>query len=144
VTFKVRFTEEAQADLERLYAFIIERDAGDWTVAELALEAIRSGITLLELTPFSCRKATAGNSFLRELIIAFGATGYVALFEIEDAATVTVLAVDLVRSFSQTFMPRSVLQSRRHHSPRYRGGGTCNCARGIGVDLPCVALRLET
>jgi plasmid stabilization system protein ParE len=93
VTFKVRFTEEAQADLDRLYDFILERDAGDWTVAERTLEAIRNGITLLERTPFSCRKATAGNSFLRELIIAFGATGYVALFEIEDDATITALAV---------------------------------------------------
>jgi len=93
VTFKVRFTEEAQADLERLYDFILERDAGDLAVAERALEAIRNGITLLELTPFSCRKATEGNCFLRELIIAFGAAGYVALFEIENDATVTVLAV---------------------------------------------------
>lgn len=33
------------------------------------------------------------NTFLRELIIAFGASGYVALFEIDDASTVTVLAV---------------------------------------------------
>ena len=31
--------------------------------------------------------------FLRELIIPFGRTGYVALFEVEDAATVTILAV---------------------------------------------------
>ena len=93
MTFKVRFTREAQADLERLYHFILERDAGDWTVAERALEAIGNGITLLEISPFSCRKATAGNSLLRELIISFGAAGYVALFEIEDDTTVTVLAV---------------------------------------------------
>jgi len=93
VTFKVRFTREAQADLERLYHFILERDASDWTVAERALEAIGNGITLLETSPFSCRKATAGNSLLRELIISFGAAGYVALFEIEDGTTVTVLAV---------------------------------------------------
>ena len=33
------------------------------------------------------------NTFLRELIIVFGASGYVALFEIDDAKTVTVLAV---------------------------------------------------
>lgn len=93
MTFKVRFTQEAQADLERLYDFILERALGDWTIAESAFKAIHDGITLLELTPFSCRKATAGNSFLRELIISFGASGYVALFEIEDDTTVTVLAV---------------------------------------------------
>jgi len=48
---------------------------------------------LLEASPFSCRKAAPDNTFLRELIIAFGASGYVALFEIDDGKTVTVLAV---------------------------------------------------
>ena len=47
----------------------------------------------LELSPFSYRKAQANNPFLRELIIPFGASGYVALFEIEGTDTVTVLAV---------------------------------------------------
>ena len=93
MTFRVRFTEEAQADLERLYDFVLQRDDGDWTIAARALAAIRNGIVLLESSPFSCRKATAGNSFLRELIVPFGASGYVALFEIEDADTVTVFAV---------------------------------------------------
>ena len=91
--FKVRFTEEALADLERLYEFLLQRDDGDWRVAEAALEAIRGGIGLLETSPFSCRKATPGDSFLREAIIAFGSSGYVTLFEIEDVRTVTVLAV---------------------------------------------------
>ena len=91
--FRVRFTRDARADLDRLYEFILERDADDWAVAERALDAIRNGITLLETSPFSCRKATDGNTFLRELVIAFGAHGYVALFEIEDDKTVTVLAV---------------------------------------------------
>lgn len=91
MTFRVRFTQDAQADLDRLYGFIL--DAGDWAVAERALDAIRNGITLLEISPFSCRKATAGNAFLRELVIAFGASGYVALFEIEDDKTVTILAM---------------------------------------------------
>lgn len=48
---------------------------------------------LLETSPFSCRKTSPHDSFLRELIISFSASGYVALFEIEDARTVTVLAV---------------------------------------------------
>lgn len=93
MSFRVRFTQEAQADLERLYDFVLQRDDGDWTQAERALQAIRDGIVLLELSPFSCRKAIEGNTFLRELIISYGASGYVALFEIEDARTVTVLAV---------------------------------------------------
>lgn len=93
MSFRVSFTEEALADLERLYDFALQRDDGDWTVAERALDAIRSGIAILESSPFSCRKASAHDSFLRELVIGFGASGYVALFEIEDADSITVLAV---------------------------------------------------
>lgn len=93
MSFKVRFTEEALADLERLYEFALQRDDGEFRAAEAALDAIRNAITLLETTPFSCRKAVPGNAFLRELIIAFGASGFVALFEIDAARSVTVLAV---------------------------------------------------
>ena len=91
--FKVRFTQQAQEDLERLYDFILQRDESDAALAQRALDAIRNGIGLLETSPFSCRKAVPANAFLRELVIAFGAAGYVALFEIEDADIVTVLAV---------------------------------------------------
>ena len=91
--FRVRFTQDAQQDLDRLFDFILQRDDGDWSIAARALDAIRSSIALLENSPFSCRKATPGNSFLRELLISFGSAGYVALFEIEDAKTITVLAV---------------------------------------------------
>lgn len=93
MSFRVRFTEEAETDLVRLYAFILERDETDWALAERALEAIRNAVRSLELSPFSCRKAFSGNPFLRELVIPFGSSGYVALFEIDDQRTVTILAV---------------------------------------------------
>ena len=93
MTYRVRFTPEAQRDLEQLYDFILQRDDGAFTLAERALDAVRNAIFLLETSPFSCRKATPANAFLRELIIAFGSAGYVALFEIEDARTVTILAL---------------------------------------------------
>lgn len=93
MTYRVRSTEEAEADLVRLYEFILARDETDWAPAEQALEAIRSAVRSLELSPFSFRKATSGNPFLRELVIPFGGTGYVALFEIDDDKTVSVLAV---------------------------------------------------
>lgn len=93
MSFRVRFTDEALDDLERLQDFLMERSEGDRALAERALAAIRAGIALLEASPFSCRKAIPDNTFLRELLIAFGTSGYVALFEIEHAHTVTVLAV---------------------------------------------------
>jgi plasmid stabilization system protein ParE len=94
VTFRVRFTREAEDDLVRLYGFILDRDSTDWQLAERALEAIRNAIAGLERSPFSYRKAVGGhNPLLRELVIPFGAAGYVALFEIESSNLVTVLAV---------------------------------------------------
>lgn len=93
MSHQVRFTPEAEADLIRLYEFILEREAIDWHLAECALAAILQGIRTLERTPFICRKAKASDAFLRELIIPFGSTGYVALFEIENLDWVTVLAV---------------------------------------------------
>ena len=90
--FKVRFTSEAEADLLRLFDFLLEQDVA---AAETAREAIARAIELLEVFPFSCRKALGsdGNPFLRELIIPFGKSGYVVLFEIENRDVVTLLAV---------------------------------------------------
>jgi plasmid stabilization system protein ParE len=90
--FKVRLTPEAEADLLRLFDFLLEQDVA---AAEAASEAIAKAIELLEVFPFSCRKALGGdgNPFLRELIIPFGGSGHVALFEIENRDTVTLLAV---------------------------------------------------
>jgi len=89
--FKVRFTSEAEADLLRLFDFLVERDLA---AAERAREAIAKAIALLEVFPFSCRKALGGdgNPFVRELIIPFGSSGFVGLFEIENRNTVTLLA----------------------------------------------------
>lgn len=90
MSFRVRFTLEAKADLERLYSFLAEHDLA---AAERALDVIDRAWTILEEFPFSCRKAEDSNPFIREIVIPFGSKGYVALFEIEDEQTVTVLAV---------------------------------------------------
>jgi plasmid stabilization system protein ParE len=89
VTFGVRYTKGARDDLRRLYQHLIQRDIG---AARRARDKIAKGVKLLEEFPFTCRKASPDSPFLRELLISFGSTGYVLLFEIEDAATVTILA----------------------------------------------------
>ena len=96
MSFKVRLTLEANADLARLFDFALEReltrDGGDLAIDQRALAAIRAGIATLKSSPFTCRKA-AQSPFLRELIIPFGHAGYVALFEIEGPGEVVVIAV---------------------------------------------------
>lgn len=93
MSFRIRFTEEAREDLHRLYDFLLAPADGDTRPAEAALDAIRRGFALLESSPFACRRAEGGEVTLRELLVGFGATGYVVLFEIEGADLVTVLAV---------------------------------------------------
>lgn len=90
MNYQVRFTKAARDDIKRLYAFLLEQDKSS---AQRALVAIKKAVELLNTFPYSCRKAQADNPFLRELIISFGAYGYVALFEVEENAIVTILAV---------------------------------------------------
>lgn len=91
MSYRVRFTPEAEEDLLRLFDFLAEQDV---ELAGKARFAVGKAMELLEIFPFSCRKAEgAASPFLRELLIPFGVAGYVALFEIEDVRTVTILAV---------------------------------------------------
>ena len=61
--------------------------------AKYALATIDKAVELLNTFAFTCRKAQTENPFLRDLVISFGANGYVAMFEIEEDNIVTILAV---------------------------------------------------
>lgn len=90
MSYQIRFTKAARDDLKRLYDFLLVQDK---QAANHALEVINTAMELLKTFPFTCRKAQSDTPFLRELIISFGANGYVALFEIEEENIVTILAV---------------------------------------------------
>ena len=90
MSYRLQFTVEASNDLLRLYDFLLENDI---QTAERARDAIRQAVQLLRDFPFSCRKFSQDDPFLRELLIPFGSSGYVALFSIGDNNTVTVIAV---------------------------------------------------
>ena len=94
--YRVLFSEAAALDLEQLFDFALQREldseTGDLDMPARAVQAIKDGIVFLESSPFACRKA-GNSSFIRELIIPFGSTGYVALFEIVDNSTVIMGAI---------------------------------------------------
>lgn len=90
MSFRVRIAKPAQDDIERMLGFLAPVD---YPSALRARAAIERGYEFLSDMPFACRKVEDANPFLRELLIPFGGAGYVALFEINDGATVTVLAV---------------------------------------------------
>ena len=93
MNFTVRWSETSLTDLERLHEFQLQRATvvEDLELAERALDAIDLAASeLLARTPFSFRKA--GRSPLwRELVIPFGSTGYVALYEIRPAGQLVVV-----------------------------------------------------
>ena len=90
MTFNVRYTRQAREDLLWLFQFLLEIEPAS---ARAARSAIGRATEILQEFPFTCRKAETTNSLIRELIIPFGSVGYVALFEIENSETVTILAI---------------------------------------------------
>jgi plasmid stabilization system protein ParE len=95
MSFTVEMTPTAEADLERLFDFLIDRSetTEELDRAQAAIDAIRAAAQhRLAISPYSFRKA-AQNPAQRELIIPFGGTGYVALYEIVSTTKVVILAV---------------------------------------------------
>jgi plasmid stabilization system protein ParE len=95
MSFVVELSPSAESDLERLFDFLLDQadTSEDLDRAQAAINAIRATAQhRLAITPFSFRKA-AQSPAQRELIIPFGATGYVALYEIVSVSKVVALAV---------------------------------------------------
>ena len=93
MTFKVKFTPEALADLDRLFDFLLDRaeTVDDAMRAHEAVEAVRyAAHGHLASTPCSYRKV-GQRPTLRELIIPFGSTGHVVCFDIRTPALVLVI-----------------------------------------------------
>jgi plasmid stabilization system protein ParE len=85
---EVVYSRHAFADLERLADFLI-KDAPEAAVT--AIDVIRDGIEILERHPFVGRLCEEG---LRELLISYGKSGYVALYSYEQSQDVVlVLAI---------------------------------------------------
>jgi plasmid stabilization system protein ParE len=94
VTFSVVLTREALQDLQRLEDLLVELALkhGDFELPGRAVDAIRAEMRILERNPYTCRIAH-DNPLERELLIPFGGSGYVALFEIVSEREVVVSAL---------------------------------------------------
>ena len=85
---QVVYSRHAFADLERLADFLLEEAP---EAAVTAIDVIRDGIEILERHPFVGR---ACEEDLRELLISYGKSGYVALYSYEKRqGVVLVLAI---------------------------------------------------
>ena len=86
----VRLSARAQSDLSRLHAFLFEKDAN---AAKRALLAIREAFMPLKHSPLLGRPVEE-RGYLRELVIDFGASGYLAMYRFEPSLdAVTILAI---------------------------------------------------
>lgn len=94
MSFSVRLTRQALEDLRRIEDFLIELalQHGDFDLPLRGVNAIRHEMRILETNPYTCRKA-GSNPLERELVIPFGGSGYVALFEILSEHEVAVSAI---------------------------------------------------
>lgn len=93
MTFKVEFTPEAEADLDRLFDFLLDRaeTVDDAMRAYPAIEALRTAAdSHLSITPYSYRKVGVRPT-LRELIVPFDSTGYILRFDIRTPELVLVI-----------------------------------------------------
>lgn len=75
--------------MHRLTAFLAERDV---EAAHKAFDAIYDTIATLEDYPFRGRIGPTADARVRELVIAFGNAGYVAMYGVEGFV-VTILAI---------------------------------------------------
>ena len=91
---EVVYSSRAVAHLERAFALLADRDPG---AASGAAEAIRTAVSLLADHPLIGRRIRGQ---IRELVISYGRTGYVALYRFVPAvAQVRILAIKHQREF---------------------------------------------
>jgi plasmid stabilization system protein ParE len=82
---RLALDEGAQSDLERLVEFLA---ANDPVAASETTALILDALSILERHPLVGRVAEEG---LRELVISRGRSGYVALYEYQEAADLVVI-----------------------------------------------------
>ena len=90
---RVSWTDAGLLDVERLYGFLYDHNAN---AAAAAAESIFAGTEQLAMFPESGREAVGRPADERELLIPFGASGYVVLYRVIEGG-VLILAVRHMR-----------------------------------------------
>lgn len=75
---QLKYSERAQIDIGRLFNFLAEKDS---SVALRAIGEIHESLSSLAIIPEIGRPVEDG---LRELIIEFGSSGYIALYDFNE------------------------------------------------------------
>ncbi|HCJ51645.1 MAG TPA: type II toxin-antitoxin system RelE/ParE family toxin [Gallionella sp.] len=83
---RVKLSPRAQSDIKRLYDFLAAKDTA---VAGSAVDAIVSSFVPLTRIPKIGRKKDGTD--LRELVIDFGSSGYIALYDFDEEVDEVVI-----------------------------------------------------
>ncbi|MDP2693567.1 MAG: type II toxin-antitoxin system RelE/ParE family toxin [Gallionella sp.] len=90
MNYRVRYTLEAKEDLKRLITFSGRARPAN---GEARTQDHRREHPVVAAISVHLSQGRSRNTFLHELVTSFGSGGCVALFEIEDKETVTIVAV---------------------------------------------------
>jgi plasmid stabilization system protein ParE len=95
----LKYTPQSHTDIARFYEFLKDKDMD---AAFRATEAIVSSLNILKQMPYAGR-AVFGDETLREYVIEFGNSGYVAMYRYEiEKDRVTVLKIKHQREYDYT------------------------------------------
>ena len=85
--FSIVPTAGYERDIERLQDFLLERELNspfpDESLPGRFVAAVERGLDILSFAPHTCRRCEAAPKW-RELVVPFGQTGCVVLFDIRD------------------------------------------------------------
>ena len=97
----VHWSEEARAGLERIYLFLEEKSE---EAAIAAIKAIREKAVLIEQFPNAGRPSADLEPEQRELLVPYGAAGYVLMYEIY-LESILILSVKHQKEAGYSFEP---------------------------------------
>jgi plasmid stabilization system protein ParE len=91
-SYRIALHPQARTNLLKLHEFLADYDV---EIADKVLETIDASFSAMSRHPYICRKVQREEfpAVWRELIISFGSSGYLALFEITSDEEVTVMVV---------------------------------------------------
>lgn len=93
----LKYTAQAQTDIARFYEFLKDKDVH---AALRSTESILASLNILKQMPYAGR-AVFGDEVLREYVIEFGNSGYVAMYRYEiEKDCVTVLKIKHQREYT--------------------------------------------
>jgi plasmid stabilization system protein ParE len=101
---QVIYTQHSLDDLIRLRAFLLEKSVA---AADKARGTIRSNIKKLPSAP-EAHRPVPSHPYLRDLIIGFGATGYIARYHYQRGSDIYILRIrhQLEAGFDSDELPK--------------------------------------